>query len=52
MKKLLTVLLFISLVCLANCGPFSININISPVSDLTKLAIRVGTHVDDVLKNC
>ena len=49
MKKLITVLLFISLVCLANCGPFSININISPVSDLTKLAIE-GTHVDMSLK--
>ena len=49
MKKLLTVLLFISLVCLANCGPFSININISQVSDLTKL-FRVGMHVDEFLK--
>jgi len=49
MKKLLVPLFFISLVSLVNCGPFSTNINLAPVSEVTN-QVSVGMHVDEFLK--
>ena len=49
MKKSLILLLFISLIFLINCGSFSTNINLAPVSDVTN-QLSVGTHVDEFLK--
>ena len=49
MKKLLIPLLLISLIFLINCGSFSTNINLAPVSDVTN-HVSVGMHIDEFLK--
>ena len=49
MKKSLILLLFISLIFLINCGSFSTNINLAPVSEVTN-QVSVGMHVDEFLK--
>ena len=49
MKKSLILLLFISLIFLINCGSFSTNINLAPVSEVTN-QVSVGMDIDKFLK--